>query len=123
MLIFIVFKLASGFNLPPLPLLSSLLSSLLSFLPLFPLLLPSLFKNSLRYLNTCHLGQVFYVSTRPRNKHRGGLYEECAYCELSVLIIHCWNYTFQPCRRDKVQTSYNYLDLGVGLGQLPLNVV
>ena len=41
MLIFIVFKLASGFNLPP----SSLLSSLLSFLPLFPLLLPpSLFK-------------------------------------------------------------------------------
>ena len=64
-----------------------------------------------------------YVSTRPRNKHRGGLYEECAYCELSVLIIHCWNYTFQPCRRDKVQTTYNYLDLGVGLGQLPLLLV
>ena len=63
--------------------------------------------------------QVFYVSTRPRNEHRGGLYEECAYCELSVLIIHCWNYTFQPCRIDKVQTTYNYLDLGVGLGQLP----
>ena len=68
-------------------------------------------------------GQVFYVSTRPRNEHRGGLYEECAYCELSVLIIHCWNYTFQPCRRDKVQTTYNYLDLGVGLGQLPLLLV
>ena len=67
--------------------------------------------------------QVFYASTRPRSKHRVCLYGERAYFELSVLTIYCRNYTFQPVERDKVQTTYNYLDLGVGLGQLPLLLV
>ena len=39
------------------------------------------------------------------------------------LLFYGRNSTFQPVERDKVQTTYNYLDLGVGLGQLTLLLV